>query len=94
MWTNNYGIVFEEIRHAWCLMKQLDSVVIQIICHYFVDIDACASTPCQNGGTCTDTVNGYTCGCAAGYKGVLCETGMSTYLYYCATHHSVTCTSM
>ena len=62
-------------------MKQLDSFVIQIICHYFVDIDECASTPCQNGGSCTRTVNGYTCGCVAGSNGDNCETGMSTYVY-------------
>ena len=62
-------------------MKQLDSVVIQIICHYFVDIDECASnpTPCQNGGTCTDAVNGYTCDCAADYNGDNCQAGTSTY---------------
>ncbi|XP_035685325.1 uncharacterized protein LOC118421892 [Branchiostoma floridae] len=36
--------------------------------------DECASDPCNNGGTCTDGVNGYTCDCAAGYEGDNCET--------------------
>ena len=40
------------------------------------DIDECASLPCQNGGTCTDGVNGYTCACAAGFTGSDCETSM------------------
>ena len=38
------------------------------------DIDECASSPCQNGGTCTDAVNSYTCACVAGYNGDDCET--------------------
>ena len=41
----------------------------------FSDIDDCNSDPCQNGGTCTDGVNTYTCSCAAGYTGINCETG-------------------
>ncbi len=42
---------------------------------WFSDIDECASTPCQNGGTCNDDVNSYTCTCNAGYTGSDCETG-------------------
>ena len=39
------------------------------------DIDECASSPCQNGGTCIDDVNSYTCLCAPGYSGVNCDGG-------------------
>ena len=39
------------------------------------DIDECESDPCINGATCVDGVNNYTCICAAGYSGDLCETG-------------------
>ena len=35
----------------------------------------CASDPCQNSGTCTDSVNGYSCACTDGYEGTDCETG-------------------
>ena len=41
----------------------------------FVDIDECASTPCQNEGTCTDLEGGYSCNCVAGYEGTNCESG-------------------
>ena len=41
----------------------------------FVEIDECSPNPCQNGGVCTDMVNGYSCTCAAGYTGNDCETG-------------------
>ncbi|MCB4762255.1 MAG: calcium-binding EGF-like domain-containing protein [Sulfurovum sp.] len=44
----------------------------------FTDIDECVSAPCQNGGTCTDQVNGYLCQCAPGYSGLHCQTGKMT----------------
>ena len=37
-------------------------------------MNECASSPCQNGGNCTDGVNGYTCVCVDGYEGDTCET--------------------
>ena len=42
------------------------------------DIDECSSNPCQNGGTCTDGVNSYSCACVAGTSGVNCENGKIT----------------
>ncbi|KAL3858358.1 hypothetical protein ACJMK2_012951, partial [Sinanodonta woodiana] len=38
------------------------------------DIDECASTPCQHGGSCVDGVNRYHCTCVAGFTGSNCET--------------------
>ena len=47
------------------------------LCHlillYHSDISECASSPCQNGGTCRDLVNAFTCDCAAGYEGIHCQ---------------------
>jgi hypothetical protein len=43
-------------------------------CAVLADIDECADAPCQNGGTCTDGVNDYTCTCVTGYSGDMCET--------------------
>ena len=42
-----------------------------------VDIDDCASDPCQNGGTCTDKVNAFSCACASGYEGDTCVTDIN-----------------
>ena len=42
---------------------------------FFTDTDDCDPDPCQNGATCRDQVDGYTCDCAAGYEGDHCETG-------------------
>ena len=44
----------------------------------FIDIDECASGPCQNGGTCVDQVNGYQCQCSPGYTDLQCHTGKGT----------------
>ncbi|XP_010836094.1 PREDICTED: sushi, nidogen and EGF-like domain-containing protein 1 [Bison bison bison] len=42
-------------------------------CH--LDVNECASHPCQNGGTCTHGVNSFSCQCTAGFRGPTCETG-------------------
>lgn len=34
-----------------------------------VNIDECESEPCQNGATCEDHTNSYTCTCSAGFLG-------------------------
>ena len=41
----------------------------------FSDINECASNPCQNGGNCTDGVNGHECDCPEFYTGDNCEIG-------------------
>ena len=40
------------------------------------ELDECESNPCENGGTCVDKFNNYTCTCAPGYTGRNCEVGM------------------
>ncbi|KAJ8734395.1 hypothetical protein PYW07_014946 [Mythimna separata] len=37
-----------------------------------LNIDECASSPCEN-GKCIDGIGGYTCDCAAGFEGEHCE---------------------
>ena len=45
-----------------------------------IDVDECASSPCQNGGTCIDGISSYTCKCGQSYEGKNCE---SEYCIYC-----------
>ena len=40
-----------------------------------VDVDECASHPCQHQGTCVDGINDFTCSCHPGFTGVLCLIG-------------------
>ncbi len=49
--------MFESLR---CLLDKFQTLL---------DVNECASSPCLNGGACSDGVNKYTCGCAAGYEG-------------------------
>ena len=42
---------------------------------FLIDIDDCAGQPCQNGATCIDAVNNYTCNCVDGYTGKNCSIG-------------------
>ena len=42
---------------------------------WFQDEDNCALGPCENGGSCIDDVNSYTCNCITGFIGEHCETG-------------------
>ncbi len=48
---------------------------------FIVDIDECASNPCQNAGACVDAVNGYTCTCVAGWTGTICDTSKIFFHY-------------
>ena len=52
------------------------------------DVDECASSPCQNGGSCGDGINKYTCGCVAGYTGNECETSERNITFMCRFHVS------
>ena len=38
------------------------------------DINDCSSTACDNGGTCIDAVDDFSCCCAIGYAGDTCQT--------------------
>uniref|UniRef100_A0A673AMU3 Cubilin n=1 Tax=Sphaeramia orbicularis TaxID=375764 RepID=A0A673AMU3_9TELE len=42
--------------------------------HCDQNINECQSNPCQNGGTCTDGLNGFTCTCTSQWTGTLCQT--------------------
>jgi hypothetical protein len=47
----------------------------------YSDIDDCSGAPCENGGTCTDDVNSYSCACAVGFTGNNCQTGKSVNVF-------------
>ena len=65
---------------------------MRLIC-IFSDIDECASSPCQNGGTCVDGVNSFTCSCKPGFTGLTCNIRntiftRTPFMYYANTFSS------
>ncbi|HTL32255.1 MAG TPA: DNRLRE domain-containing protein [Kofleriaceae bacterium] len=74
----NYGLAIETSSQKKTIFVSSEGTVVAQrpalqICYTTQD-DHCAAAPCQNGGTCTNDVNGYTCSCPAGYTGDRCET--------------------
>jgi Notch-like protein len=59
-----------------------------------INIDECASSPCQNGATCEDKINSYRCNCAPGYTGTHCETEIDECALYQPCQHGGTCTDL
>ena len=43
--------------------------------------DYCATSPCQNGGTCFNTTGDYVCVCQDGYSGKNCSSGKILHLF-------------
>ncbi|XP_078282273.1 LOW QUALITY PROTEIN: protein crumbs homolog 2a [Rhinoraja longicauda] len=42
-----------------------------------ININECASGPCENEGTCEDQTNGFHCRCASGFTGVMCQANIN-----------------
>ena len=40
---------------------------------YYADINECIETPCNNGGTCTNSEGGFSCNCEREYDGATCS---------------------
>ena len=69
------GLLANRARSVWSFYHEWHYNILTNSFHYCVDIDDCASFPCQNNATCRDEIDEYTCVCVPGYTGELCEIG-------------------
>ena len=80
--TKSFKITWEEDTH-FCNYTAAQSKTFDPF--KTSDVDDCASSPCQNNGTCVDDVNSYTCQCDRNYVGNNCQTGEETPVNKCVS---------
>ena len=61
-----------KLLHCICcgnsrLFKNCRDYYLTLI--YFVDVDECLTSPCDDNGECTNNVGNFTCECSIGYSG-------------------------
>ena len=57
------------------LEKVIKSGIFALSVYFLSDINDCVNHTCENGATCLDGINSYSCYCTAGFTGQYCETG-------------------
>ena len=67
-------------RVIFCQQVLCTSLSIVLSC---LDVDECASWPCNNGGRCIDGIDSFTCHCLSGFTGDQCETSESLNVRIC-----------
>ena len=61
------------ISRLYCV--DINTSIGRLFLLFIAIINHCTSTPCQNGATCSNLLNQYTCTCNADYAGTNCQTG-------------------
>ena len=52
----------------------------------FTAVDHCHSNPCENNGTCHNSLHGYQCSCPGGFHGTDCEEGNKRFFLTTEEH--------
>ncbi|KAI8499218.1 biological adhesion [Branchiostoma belcheri] len=75
---NALTATIDQIAGQLADYNALTATIDQIAGQVCIDIDECASAPCQNGGVCVNGNNQYTCQCPAGFTGTNCQNMVTT----------------
>lgn len=51
------------------------SLIMYLFRFLLPDINDCVNHTCENGGSCVDGVNNYSCNCLVGFTGQQCQIG-------------------
>ena len=73
--TPSRACAWEGILETFARRVRFSIKIVPVVTFAFVDIDECASVSCQNGGTCIDGINEFTCDCVPGHTGSICDIG-------------------
>ena len=65
-------MAIRQTYNHWVIITTLSKISF-----YILEINECATGPCENGATCHDKVNGYFCECAEGYDDTLCDNNIN-----------------
>ena len=66
----------QEIRSLFTIEQKFTTDFCSFVCHFLsIDIDDCHNHTCQNGASCVDGVNDYSCTCVIGFTGSSCKIG-------------------
>ncbi|XP_069106281.1 uncharacterized protein [Argopecten irradians] len=60
-------------NHTSNVTSSLDLIVMESVSGVIIKQDDCASTPCLNGGNCTDLLGDFLCDCVPGFDGKDCS---------------------
>ena len=58
----------------WTSLYNLHYITSNVFC-FFLDRNECLNSPCDNGGTCVNTIGSYYCTCLDGWEGKHCTAG-------------------
>ena len=63
-------------KHSFAQIFKIPNTSLYLLLYviHLTDINDCENDPCENGGTCVDKVNGFTCNCVKGFEGNKCQT--------------------